>query len=53
MLLQHNLISEIDGLEFFDKLLYLVLAHNQLTRLDGLAHLSSLLSLDASYATRT
>jgi hypothetical protein len=46
--LQHNLLTCIDGLEFFDQLQYLVVAHNQLTDLSGVSHLRKLLSLDAS-----
>ena len=49
ILLQHNLLTHIDGLEFFAKLQYLVLSHNQISRIAGVSHLSSLQYLDLAH----
>ena len=49
LMMQHNWLTEIDGLQFFDKLQYLVLSHNRLTIIDGVSHLRSLQYLDASH----
>ena len=49
ILLQHNLLTHIDGLEFFSKLQYLVLSHNQISRIAGVSHLSSLQYLDLAH----
>ena len=49
MLLQHNRLTTIEGLEFFDKLQYLVVSHNTITELTAMGHLRSLQYLDASH----
>merc|ERR1719502_2426586 len=48
-MLQHNLLTTIDGLEFFAQLKYLVVSHNSLTEVSGVSHLQSLQYLDASH----
>ena len=48
-MLQHNLLTQIDGLEFFSKLQYLVLSHNQIGQIEGVSHLGSLQYLDLAH----